>query len=219
MIGRRRFVRDHDGRVRPGLDRAGRDVLRSLPRQAQTLLEHDDPSAARLFPVAYPDDDRAESDYREMMGSQLLQRHQHALDTLAATVDSPSVDDDELLQWLDALEVLRLVLGTQLDVTEDMAELDPFDPQAQQFAVYQYLSILQGEIVETLAEALPDVADEDDVDLLHELDNLDELDGLSGLSLGEELTDLDVSDLDEPRGEPDDPDAGGEGRPGAGRGG
>ena len=196
MIGRRRFVRDHDGRIRPGLDRAGRELLRSLPRQAQTLLEHDDPSAARLFPVAYPGNETAESEYREMMGSQLLQRHQHALDTLASTVDAPSIDEDELRLWMGALEVLRLVLGTQLDVSEDMTEVDPFDPEAQQFAVYQYLSILQSEIVDTLAEALPPVEDEDDLydEALGDIAPLDELDALGGLDLDDDLSGLDHDD-------------------------
>jgi hypothetical protein len=197
VIGRRRFVRDHEGRVRPGLDRAARELLQALPRQAQTLLEHDHASAARLFPVAYPDDEVAEAEYREMMGSQLLQQHQQALDTLATTADSVSLDDDELHLWLDALEVLRLVLGTQLDVSEEMAEIDPTDPQAQQFAVYQYLSILQSEIVDTLAEALPEVEGDDFDDLaeLHELGGIDELDVLDGLD--------DPGELREP-GRPDD---------------
>ena len=200
MIGRRRFARDPDGRIRPGLDRTGRELLRSLPRQAQSLLEHDDPSALRLFPVAYPDDEHAEAEYREMMGSQLLQRHQHALDTLAATVDAPTVDEDELRQWLGALEVLRLVLGTQLDVTEDMTELSPFDPQAQQLAVYQYLSILQGEIVDTLAEALPSVEGDDDLTPEELLDV--GFDDVPGVTIDDELGGTEWDDL------PDDPGTG-----------
>ncbi|HLI75174.1 MAG TPA: DUF2017 family protein [Acidimicrobiales bacterium] len=208
MTGRRRFVRDRDGRIRPGLDRTGRQLLQSLPRQAQGLLEHDDPSAARVFPVAYPDDERAEAEYRETIGSQLLQRHQRALDTLAATVDSPTVDEDELRQWLGALEILRLVLGTQLDVSEDMTEVSPFDPQAQQLAVYQYLSILQGEIVDTLAESLP-VVEEDDLTADDLLD--DGFGDVSGHLLDDELDDPNWMDF------PDDPGTRGEGPAGRGR--
>ena len=51
--------------------------------------------------------------------------------------------------------MLRLLLGTQLDVSEDFTEVDPADPRADQFTVYQYLSMLQNEIVDTLAAALP----------------------------------------------------------------
>jgi hypothetical protein len=51
--------------------------------------------------------------------------------------------------------VLRLLLGTQLDVSEDFTEIEPGDPREDQFTVYQYLSMLQNEIVDTLADALP----------------------------------------------------------------
>ncbi|HUC36298.1 MAG TPA: DUF2017 family protein [Acidimicrobiales bacterium] len=155
MIGRRRFARDRFGRFKTGLGPSERELLKALPGQAQGLLEVRDPSAARVFPVAYPEDPKAESDYREMTGEHLLRRHQHALDTLAATVDEPSIDEEEINLWLDALEVLRLVLGTQLDVTEDVIVVEDSDPRAPQVAVYRYLSMLQGEIVDSLAEALP----------------------------------------------------------------
>lgn len=164
MILRRRFARDRHGRYRTGLGSNEREVLKALPRQVQGLLETQDPSVKRVFPVAYPQDERAESEYREMMDAQLLQKHEQTLDTLAATVDSPTLDEEEIHQWLDALEVLRLVLGTQLDVTEDVVVIDDLDPRAEQFAVYRYLSMLQGEIIDSLADALPDggVDDEDE---------------------------------------------------------
>ena len=48
--------------------------------------------------------------------------------------------------------MLRLLLGTQLDVSEDITEVDADDPRADQFTVYQYLSMLQNEIVDALAD-------------------------------------------------------------------
>jgi hypothetical protein len=155
VITRRRFARDRHGRIRPGLEEPERQLLRMLPEQARELVDHDDPTAKRLFPVAYLDDEAAQSDYHEIMGAQLLEHHRHALDTLMATVDAPTIDIEELHTWLGAIEVLRLLLGTQLDVSEDMAEVDPADPRADQLTVYQYLSMLQNEIVDTLAAALP----------------------------------------------------------------
>jgi hypothetical protein len=127
-----------------------------LPRQVQELLEQDDPSTARVFPVAYTDDAKAEADYREMMGTQLLHQHQRSLDTLAATAAAATIEESEIHEWLDALEVLRLVLGTQLDVSENGAVVEDSDPRAARFTVYHYLSMLQGEIVDALAAALPD---------------------------------------------------------------
>jgi hypothetical protein len=157
-VARGRFRRDRQGRFRVALEDPERQLLAMLPRQVQELLEHDDPSTIRVFPVAYTDDPKAEADYKEMMGDQLLQQHQRSLDTLAETAGAATIDEGEIHEWLDALEVLRLVLGTQLDVSEDgtiVAESDT-DPRATQFTVYHYLSMLQGEIVDVLASALPD---------------------------------------------------------------
>jgi hypothetical protein len=156
MMARRRFKRDRHGRFRTGLGTHERDLLKALPSQAVELLETHDASAARVFPVAYPREPEAESDYRQMMGAQLLHRHQLALETLEATADAQSLDEEEIHQWLDALEVLRLVLGTQLDVTEDAITIEDFDPRAPQAAVYRYLSMLQEEIVDSLARTLPE---------------------------------------------------------------
>jgi hypothetical protein len=48
----------------------------------------------------------------------------------------------------------RLVLGTRLDVTEetDFGAVDAEDPEAQELAVYAYLTWLQGELVEAVAD-------------------------------------------------------------------
>jgi hypothetical protein len=155
-MARSRFKRDRQGRYRVGLEGPEQQLLAMLPRQVQELLEQNDPSTARVFPVAYTDDAEAEADYREMMGAQLLQQHQRALDTLAATAAATTIDETEVHEWLDALEVLRLVLGTQLDVSEDGAVIEETDPRAAQFAVYHYLSMVQEEIIDALAAALPD---------------------------------------------------------------
>ncbi len=155
-MSRRRFARDRQGRIRPGLEAPERELLKMLPEQARELVDHDDPMAKRLFPVAYLDDEAAQADYHEMMGTSLLEHHQQALDALTSTVDEATIDVDQLQGWLGAVEVLRLLLGTQLDVSEDMTEIDPGDPRVDQFTVYQYLSMLQNEIVDTLAAALPE---------------------------------------------------------------
>jgi hypothetical protein len=155
-MARSRFRRDRQGRFRVGLEGLEQQLLSMLPRQVQELLEQDDPSTARVFPVAYTDDAKAEADYREMMGAQLLTQHQRSLDTLSSTAGAASIDEGEIHEWLDALEVLRLVLGTQLDVSEGGTMVEDTDPRATEFTIYHYLSMLQEEIVDALAAALPD---------------------------------------------------------------
>ncbi|HVC72022.1 MAG TPA: DUF2017 family protein [Acidimicrobiales bacterium] len=159
-MARGRFKRDRQGRFRLGLEGPEQQLLAMLPGQALELLESEDPSTARVFPVAYTDDARAEADYQEMMGAQLLQQHQLSLTTLAATAAAATIEESEIHQWLDAVEVLRLVLGTQLDVSEGGLEIDDADPRIDQFTVYHYLSMLQEEIVQALADGLPDGGDE-----------------------------------------------------------
>jgi hypothetical protein len=50
---------------------------------------------------------------------------------------------------------MRLVLGTRLDVSEDMAPPDPEDPTAPEYALYELLGQLQYLMVEVLAAGLP----------------------------------------------------------------
>lgn len=155
MIGRKRFTRDRQGKYRTGLVAGERELLKALPGEVQSLLDERHPSTKRVFPVAYPDDESAESEYREMMGAHLLNRHRDSLDTLVATADDVVVGETEIHQWLDALEVMRLVVGTQLDVSEEQAAFDESDPFAPQLAIYHYLSMLQGEIIDALSQSLP----------------------------------------------------------------
>lgn len=158
---RRRFTRDRQGRFHPRLSPQERELLEGLPAQAQELLAARDASTKRLFPVAYPDDPAAEREYQTLVGESLLDHHRHALDCLAQTATAETVEVGELEQWMGALEVLRLVLGTQLDVTEDMTSVDPEDPRAPGLALYGYLSLMQEEVVAALAGMLPKVKDDE----------------------------------------------------------
>ncbi len=163
---RQRFTRRADGRFELGLAAAERELLRSLPQQVQQLLADRAPAANRVFPVAYPDDPAAEAEYRQLMGPELLQSHRESLAVVTSTADADSIDGSELHCWMDGLEVLRLVLGTQLDVQEGMdLPTGPVDgpdadsPDAMRLAVYHYLTALQGEAVDALTSLLPDLGD------------------------------------------------------------
>ena len=139
------------------LPKEERRILRSLPEQMRTLIREGDASTYRLFPPAYGDDDAAEREYRRMVGNDLLEHHLDALRVLEETLDAKRVDADQLTSWLTALNEVRLVLGTQLDVTEELYDRDveDADPRAPLFALYFYLGWLQEQVVEALATDLP----------------------------------------------------------------
>ena len=57
-----------------------------------------------------------------------------------------------LSPWMAALNQVRLVLGTSLDVTEETElDVDPENPLAFSYAVYGFLGYLQEEVVTALA--------------------------------------------------------------------
>ena len=126
-----------------------RSLLLGLVGELRAQLEGEsrDPSLRRLFPPAY-DDEEDERAYRELAGDELLSGRRRALELLAATARSDRLSAAEADAWLRALNDLRLVLGTRLDVQEDM----PIDrPKSLEHAVYIYLSWLQEQLVAALA--------------------------------------------------------------------
>src|SRR5436190_1624534 len=111
----------------------------------------DDPSLRRLFPTAYPDDPERDREYRQLVGDELLDRRRASLDTIQATIDATTLSEDEVLAWMGAINDLRLVLGTRLDVSEETEPIPaPDDPDAPMLVLYGYL----GYLLETIVEAL-----------------------------------------------------------------
>jgi hypothetical protein len=163
-VARRRFTPERSGRFRVRLQKPERELLAALPAQALGVLDREQPLATRLFPPAYVNDEAAEADYRALVGDELIRAHREALETLGATVEADNLSLEELNLWLRALEVLRLVLGTGLDISEEAAgvPVDPDDAQAAQLALYHYLSAVQDDAVAALGSLLPERGTRDD---------------------------------------------------------
>jgi hypothetical protein len=143
-----------DGGVELELSRDERRLLTSLAGELRSLLEGEsgDPSLRRLFPPAY-EDETDERGYRELMGAELLNGRREALEVVERTAGKKRLSAEEADAWVRALNDLRLVLGTRLDVQEDtlLGELRPDDPRAQGLAVYGYLSWIQEQFVAALS--------------------------------------------------------------------
>jgi hypothetical protein len=148
------MARAAGGGVELRLGNEERALLMGLAAELRALLdgEPDDPSLRRLFPPAY-DDEADERGYRELTGDSLLDGRREALELLSRTADRQRLTAEEADAWLRALNDLRLVLGTRLDVQEDTFadEPDLDDPRGQALAVYGYLSWLQEQLVHALA--------------------------------------------------------------------
>ena len=138
------------------LPESERDLLRALPEQLRELLQADDPATARLYPPGYVDDAELEAEYRSLTRDDLTAARLESLRILEETVDAERLDDEQIDAWLHALNDLRLVLGTKLDVSEDSGRDEELlsGENAELFAVYAYLGWLVEQTVRALA---PDV--------------------------------------------------------------
>jgi len=152
-----RVRRLSDGSFVVDLSENERSLLASLPAQLSTILEDeaDDPWLQRLFPTAYPKDADREEEWRLLMSVDLHDRRRAQLQVLADTAGSASLSADELLTWSQALNDLRLYLGTRLDLIEETTEEDFEDEDDRDlYSLYGWLSFVQGEVVDALSEAL-----------------------------------------------------------------
>jgi Domain of unknown function (DUF2017) len=146
-----RFRRTPAGDVMVALAPHERETLRALAGAVRELVaeETDDPSLRRLFPPAH-DDPALQAEYSELTGAQLRRGREQAFDVMQETIDQDVLSAGEADAWLRALNDVRLVLGTRLDVTEDFDwdALDRDDPRAPDLAAYAYSSWLQEQLVE-----------------------------------------------------------------------
>ncbi|MDI2131382.1 DUF2017 domain-containing protein [Yinghuangia seranimata] len=138
-----------------GLDWGGLDAPDTPPPATP-----DDPVLARLLPDAYQDDPGAAAEFRRFTENDLRQRkcanaRTVRTDIAAAGAEGHIVLDEQHSQaWLGAINDLRLALGTNLGVTEDLDEyargLHEDDPRLAVLAVYHWLGMLQETLVESL---------------------------------------------------------------------
>jgi hypothetical protein len=124
-----------------------------LDDETDTPAISSDPALARLLPDAYRDDDEAAGEFRRLTENSLRRDKVNAAERLLATLpaDGPGevrLDPETTESWLSTINDVRLALGTRLEVTEEMAEPDPEDPDAPAYVVYLWLTELQGVLIE-----------------------------------------------------------------------
>jgi hypothetical protein len=138
-------------------------ILSQLPTELREVFDapSSDPAAARLFPRAYldPTEEEAESEYEALIQPDLLRQRLDALELVTGSfgraVDAGewreiALAPDDVAAWLGVLNDTRLVLGTRLGVSEDERQVADDDPNVAAYAIYDWLTYLQGELVEQL---------------------------------------------------------------------
>lgn len=121
----------------------------------------DDPAMRRLLPDAYGDP-AAAGEFRRLMESDLRRQKIDALETVVQAIGTPveagrviTLHGDETETWLQAINDMRLFLGSRLEITEDdqydeIETLDEDDPRLPQLYAYSWLGFLQESLLQAI---------------------------------------------------------------------
>ena len=121
-------------------------------RDLLTLGSSDD-RTRRLFPTAYANDPEAEAEYVGYMRDELVASRLAALEVIESTIGERDLTEEQAIAWLQSINSVRLVLGSLLDVSEelDINALPDDDPEIEGYVLYGYLSMLLDELVAALS--------------------------------------------------------------------
>lgn len=128
------------------------DPLAQLLNMSGSTQISTDPAVARLFPDGYSNDEHASADFRRFTEQDLRAQKITALATARETLidwnGKASITSQQALDWLKALNDLRLVLGTRLEISDETDR--DFDGDEPSMHLYNYLTYLQGTLIDAL---------------------------------------------------------------------
>ncbi|MEO6126006.1 MAG: DUF2017 family protein [Ilumatobacteraceae bacterium] len=148
---------------RMNLDTEERELIHRLLGELRSLLtesesvESGEPTVdgpvddrmKRLFPTAYHQrrDQEMDDEFRRLMRDDLVASRLAGLDLLADVLaphddEPPHLTEAQLMAFLQAVNGVRLVLGTMLDVSEEheIDDIDDDHPMVGEYHLYDFLS-------------------------------------------------------------------------------
>jgi uncharacterized protein DUF2017 len=155
VLRRQRIRRTRSGTIKIDIPATEQEVLRHVLPQLRELLTvgSTDDRTRRLFPTAYSTDPEAEAEYVSYMRSELVTSRLAALDIIESTIGARELTEEQAVAWLQSINSVRLVLGSLLDVSEelDIDSLPDDQPEIEGYVLYGYLSMLLDELVGALS--------------------------------------------------------------------
>lgn len=145
-------IERHGAGYRFNLDLEERELVHRLMGEMRALLQDPDDSDGRLkriFPTAYHQagDQALDEEYQRLMREEILTSRLKGLDVVdefmnAASGDRANATEAQMMAFLQALNGIRLVLGTMLDVDEahDVDDIAEDHPHAGEYNLYDFLS-------------------------------------------------------------------------------
>lgn len=153
-----RIRRARDGRYKVKLADVERELLSSAVEQMREVIDNpdpDDPVIARLFPDGYPTEHiERNAEWAILARSELAERRLAAIELARDGLSRDRLTGEELSALMRTINDVRLTLGTQLEVSEDMVPPRQDDPRFGSFVLYEWLGALLHEIVGALSSEL-----------------------------------------------------------------
>lgn len=127
-----------------------RQLLMDLRDMTISHIEEGSPVTKRIYPTAYQNSPEMEMDFKKLTRDALTDHHRQNLAVFQSTLSKSKLDEVEALAWMGALNDMRLILGTALDIQEDQNVPSEDDPNYEGYVVYDLLTYLQGVLIEEL---------------------------------------------------------------------
>lgn len=155
----RRFHPVGDGRFRVRLRRGERALLHRVVAEQQQRLDEDGPALAPLFPPGYGDGDAESSErsaeFASLTRNDLTASRGSALELVESSLELRVIDAETLAAWMRTLNDIRLVMATELEITDDaQAPPAPWDASFPTWRTYAVLGNLVHETVLALRTQL-----------------------------------------------------------------
>ena len=158
MSERSAFTRAKGGGYSLRLNADERAIIVRLLDELAALLSDPDGEAMtrRLFPVVHRDDPDQEAEYQRLMRDELVSSRLAGIATVKTVLTGErnakkvAFDEGQLVAFMQAVNAVRLVLGTLLDITED-DEDRPENALVPEYQLYGYLSWLLDSAVHALS--------------------------------------------------------------------
>jgi hypothetical protein len=157
MVGNPKIVTRHGDGFTLHIGAEERQVVAGLLGELRGMQTDPDAAdaVARLFPVVHPSDPTEEEEWQRLMREELVTSRTAAIDTVVGVLRRPGrkvpVTADELHAFVQAVNAVRLVLGTVLEVAEDEDEVPPELLESPEYALYGYLSFVLDASVRVLS--------------------------------------------------------------------
>jgi hypothetical protein len=125
-------------------DADDREFLDRLMRELREMLTSTDadPLLNRLFPTAFPDDAEKEAEYQRLMREELVASRVAAIDVASDVLGNDPddrLDEDQLMAFMQAINAVRIVLGTLLGNDDDEAAAAADEADSPNHHLYNYL--------------------------------------------------------------------------------